>query len=244
MSCRKQITNRYGDLVKQKVQRFATLQDLDENECTIEEREEYEPYVMEGAVIFAGVDYKEILTEAEKEADVILWDGGNNDEPFIRPDIQVCVIDPLRPGHECLYYPGECNVRSSDILLINKIDTASLDDIMTVRSNLDALNPSGIIVEAASPLTVDNPNLIRGKRVLVVEDGPTLTHGGMTYGAGTIAARRFGAAEIIDPRPFIVGSLHDTFETYPDVVSFCAPFSTLFVSLRWTWLVYPAKNIG
>ncbi|GIL12372.1 MAG: GTPase [Chloroflexota bacterium] len=205
----------YGNLVAQSVQRFAEYDDLDEYECTIEEREEYEPYIDRGAVIYAGVDYGAILKKAEEEADVIVWDGGNNDLPFFQPDLHIVVVDPHRPGHEIAYHPGEANLRSADIVLINKVDTADYANIRKVRENIQAANPGAVILEAASPLFVDNPAAIRGRRVLVVEDGPTLTHGEMAYGAGVIAAQRFGAAEIIDPRPFAVGSIVDTYNKYP-----------------------------
>jgi len=204
----------YGDLTKQIVQRFATMEDLAEQNCTIEEREEYEPYVSQGAIIYSGIDYEKIIKEAEKEADIILWDGGNNDWSFYYPDIQICVVDPHRPGHEQLYHPGETNVRNSDIIVINKVDTAKFDDIMAVRANIEKLNPNADVVEAASPISVQDRFSIKNKRVLVVEDGPTLTHGGMIYGAGIVAAKRFGAKEIIDPRPFAVGTLKNTFKNY------------------------------
>jgi len=206
----------YGDLVKQRVQRFATYADLDKHECTIEEREEYEPHIDTGVIVYAGVDYEAILREAEKEVDVILWDGGNNDFSFYKTDLLITVVDPLRPGHESAYYPGEVNTRMADVVVINKVDTANAEDVMKVRENVQALNPSAVIIEAASPISVDDPSAIRGKRVLVVEDGPTLTHGGMKIGAGWVAARRFGAAEIVDPRPFAVGEIAATFEKYPD----------------------------
>ncbi|MEN6300239.1 MAG: cyclic 2,3-diphosphoglycerate synthase [Anaerolineaceae bacterium] len=205
----------YGDLVKQKVQRFATYADLDKNECTIEEREEYEPHIDQGVIVYAGVDYEAILREAEKEVDIVLWDGGNNDFSFYQTDLLIVVADPLRPGHESNYYPGETNVRMADVFVINKVDTANPEDVIAVRDNLYQLNPTAQIIEAASPIFVDSPEAIRGKRVLVVEDGPTLTHGGMAFGAGYVAARRYGAAEIIDPRPFAVGSINDTYKKYP-----------------------------
>jgi predicted GTPase len=205
----------YGDLAKQAVQRFADYADLDRHECTIEEREEYEPHLDNGVIVYAGVDYERILRQAESEVDIILWDGGNNDLPFYVPDLHIVVADPLRPGHEVSYHPGEANVRMADVFVINKVDTARPDDILQVRENLRLLNPSAIVVEAASPLFVDDPAAIRGKRVLVVEDGPTLTHGGMAYGAGWVAARRFGAAEIVDPRPFAIGSIRETYAKYP-----------------------------
>ena len=206
----------YGDLVKQRVQRFATYADLDKHECTIEEREEYEPHLDNGVIVFAGVDYEAILREAEKEVDIVLWDGGNNDFSFYKPDLQITVADPLRPGHEIAYYPGEVNVRLADVVVINKVDTASPDDIIKVRENVHNINPDAIIIEGASPIYVDDPESIRGKRVLVVEDGPTLTHGGMKIGAGWVAARRFGAAEIVDPRHFAVGEILATYEKYPN----------------------------
>jgi predicted GTPase len=205
----------YGDLRKQVVQRFASFEDLDKYECTIEEREEYEPYIERGMVVYAGVDYEKILREAEKEADIILWDGGNNDFPFYEPDLWIVVTDPHRPGHELKYHPGETNFRAADVIIINKIDTANRDDIQTVRENIEKINPNATVIEAASPIFVDNPELIKGKRVLVVEDGPTLTHGGMKYGAGYVAAKKFGAKEIIDPRPYAVGSIVETYKKYP-----------------------------
>ncbi len=205
----------YGDLVKQKVQRFATYEDLDKHECTIEEREEYEPHIDSGTIVYAGVDYEAILREAEKEADIVLWDGGNNDFPFYVTDLLIVVADPHRPGHELRYYPGETNVRMADVFVINKVDTANSEDVITVRNNIQALNPKATIIEGASPLFVDDPDAIRGKRVLVVEDGPTLTHGEMSFGAGLVAARRYGAGEIIDPRPFAVGTIVETYEKYP-----------------------------
>ncbi|MBN1538769.1 MAG: GTPase [Candidatus Thermoplasmatota archaeon] len=204
----------YGNLVKQKVQRFATYQDLDRHDCTIEEREEYEPHIDRGSIVYAGVDYEAILREAEKEADVIIWDGGNNDMPFIEPDLFITVVDPLRAGDEVSYYPGEVNVMMADVVIINKIDTAYPEDIEEVRANLRMVNPEAVIIDAASPVSVTDPDAIRGKTVLVVEDGPTVTHGGMEYGAGYIAAAKFGAGEIVDPRPYAVGSIVDTFEKY------------------------------
>jgi predicted GTPase len=205
----------YGDLVKQKVQRFADYSDLDKHECTIEEREEYEPHLDNGVIVYAGVDYEAILREAEKEVDIILWDGGNNDFPFYVSDLLIVVADPHRPGHEMRYYPGETNVRMADVFVINKVDTANPEDVITVRNNLYSLNPTAQVIEGASPLFVDDPDAIRGKRVLVVEDGPTLTHGEMAYGAGFVAARRFGAGEIVDPRPYAVDSIKATYEKYP-----------------------------
>lgn len=207
----------YGDLVKQKVQRFATYADLDAHACTIEEREEYEPHIDRGVVVYAGVDYEAILRQAEAEADVVLWDGGNNDLPFFKPDLYIVVADPHRPGHELSYWPGSANFRMADVIVINKVDTADLNPISAVRDSATAVNPQATIIEAASPIFVPDPGAIRGKRVLVIEDGPTLTHGGMKYGAGIVAARRFGAAEIIDPRPYTVGTITETFEKYPDI---------------------------
>jgi predicted GTPase len=207
----------YGDLVKQEVQRFETYADLDQHECTIEEREEYEPHIENGTVVYAGVDYEKILRAAEKEADVVIWDGGNNDFSFYKPDLSIVVVDPHRAGHELLYYPSAVNVRMADVIVINKVDTAALDDIQFLRDNVMQLNPHAIVIEAASPIQVDNPALTRDKRVLVIEDGPTLTHGGMEYGAGVLAARRFGAAEIIDPRPYTVDSISATYRKYPKI---------------------------
>jgi len=205
----------YGDLAKQAVQRFADYSDLEKQECTIEEREEYEPHLDNGVIVYAGVDYEKILRQAEKEVDIVLWDGGNNDFPFYVSDLQIVVADPHRPGHELTYFPGEVNVRMADVFVINKVDTANAENVMKVRENLRKVNPQAIIIEAASPLFVDDPAAIKGKRVLVVEDGPTLTHGEMAYGAGWVAARRFGAAEIIDPRPYAVGSIKATYAKYP-----------------------------
>ena len=206
----------YGDLVAQAVQRFAEYADLDKHDCTIEEREEYEPHIDNGVLVYAGVDYERILRQAEGEADIILWDGGNNDLPFYTPDLHIVVADPHRPGHELTYHPGETNARAADLFVINKVDTAAAEDVMAVRQNLHQLNPSAMVIEAASPLFVDDPSAIRDKRVLVVEDGPTLTHGEMAYGAGWVAARRFGAAEIVDPRPYAVGSILETYRKYPN----------------------------
>jgi predicted GTPase len=205
----------YGDLVRQAAQRFASYDDLEAADCTIEEREEYEPHLAQGVLVFAGVDYEKILRMAEKEVDVILWDGGNNDLPFYRSDLHIVVVDPHRPGHEMAYHPGEANVRMADVIVINKVDTASAEGVLEVRNNLAQLNPSATVIEAASPIFVDDAAAIRGKRVLVVEDGPTLTHGEMAYGAGWVAARRFGAAEIVDPRPYAVGSIAQTYVKYP-----------------------------
>lgn len=210
----------YGDLVAQKVQRFASLDDLKKHNCTIEEMEEYEPHVASGNVIYAGVDYAEILKQAENDpngCDVILWDGGNNDFPFYKPDLMVTVVDPHRPGHELAYYPGEVTLRIADVVVINKIDSADFANIQTVRQNIEKANPGAVVIDAASPLTVTNPEAIRGKRVLVIEDGPTLTHGEMSIGAGVVAARRFSAAEIIDPREYAVGKLADTYREYPNI---------------------------
>jgi predicted GTPase len=204
----------YGDLVKQRVQRYATYDDLDKYECTIEEREEYEPHLDNGVLVYAGVDYADILAQAEKEVDIILWDGGNNDMPFYIPDLAIVVADPHRPGHETLYHPGEANVNMADVFVINKVDTAEPENVIQVRESLRGLNPEAIVIEGASPLFVDDPDEIKGKRVLVIEDGPTLTHGEMKYGAGWVAARRFGAAEIVDPRPYAVGSIVKTYEKY------------------------------
>ena len=205
----------YGDLVKQKVQRFATYADLDKHECTIEEREEYEPHLDNGVIVYAGVDYEAILRQAEQEVDVVLWDGGNNDFPFYKSDLNIVVADPHRSGHESTYHPGETNCRMADVFVINKVDTADPEKVIAVRSALHQMNPGAVVIEGASPLFVDDPDAIRGKRVLVVEDGPTLTHGEMKYGAGWIAARRFGAAEIVDPRPYAVGTIHETYLKYP-----------------------------
>ncbi len=207
----------YGDLVKQKVQRFASFEDLDKYECTIEEREEYEPHVARGGVIYAGVDYEAILREAEKEADIILWDGGNNDMSFYQSDLTFTVVDPHRPGHEMRYYPGNTSLRLADVAIINKIDSASPEGIEEVKKNIHAVNPSAIVIDAASPITVDKPELISGKRVLVVEDGPTLTHGEMKYGAGTVISQKLGAKEIVDPRPFTVKSITETYQKYPNI---------------------------
>ncbi|MDI6768422.1 MAG: cyclic 2,3-diphosphoglycerate synthase [Anaerolineales bacterium] len=205
----------YGDLVKQEVQRYASYADLDKYECTIEEREEYEPHIDNGVIVYAGVDYEKILRAAEKEVNIVLWDGGNNDFPFYVSDLKIVVADPHRPGHESSYHPGEVNSRDADVIVINKVDTANAENVIKVRENLRRLNPKAIVIEAASPLFVDDPAAIQGKRVLVIEDGPTLTHGEMAYGAGYVAAKRFGAAEIVDPRPFAVNSIKATYEKYP-----------------------------
>lgn len=205
----------YGNLIRQEVQRFTEYEDLDEAECTIEEREEYEPHLDNGVIVYAGVDYEKILRKAEAEVDIVLWDGGNNDFSFFKSDFRIVVADPHRPGHEFRYYPGETNVRMADVIVINKVDTAKPEDVLAVRESLRNLNPNAIQIEAASPLFVDDAESIRGKRVLVVEDGPSLTHGEMTYGAGFVAARRFGAKEIVDPRPFAARSIKATYEKYP-----------------------------
>jgi len=210
----------YGDLNEQKVQRFAEVSDLDKHKCTVEEMEEYEPHVVRGNVIYAGVDYEAILRAAEVDpdgCDVVLWDGGNNDFPFYAPDLNITVVDPHRPGHELSYYPGEVTLRLADVAVINKMDTADADAIQTVRESIAKVAPKAIVVDGASPIKVDNPELIKGKKVLVVEDGPTLTHGEMKLGAGTVAAMKFGAAELVDPRPFTVGKLSETFEIYPNI---------------------------
>ncbi len=210
----------YGNLVAQKVQRFATVKDLEKHKCTIEEMEEYEPHVVRGNVIYAGVDYEAILRAAEKDpkgCDIILWDGGNNDFPFYKPDLMVTVADPHRPGAELSYYPGEVNIRIADVVVLNKIDSAYPEHIKTVRDNIQAINPKAIVVDGASPIRVDDESVIRGKKVLVIEDGPTLTHGEMKIGAGIVAAQKYGAAELVDPRPFVVGKLAETFRIYPNI---------------------------
>ncbi len=207
----------YGDLAKQGVQRFASVADLARHECTIEEMEEYEPHVVAGTVIYAGVDYEAILREAEKEADVVVWDGGNNDMSFYKPDLQITVVDPLRAGHELAWHPGHANFLSSQVIVINKVDSASLDQVTQLRENIVRHAPQARVVEAASPIFVDGWEKIRGRRVLVVEDGPTLTHGGMKIGAGTVAARKYGAADIVDPRPYLVGEMAETFRKYPEI---------------------------
>jgi len=206
----------YGNLAKQKVQRFASIADLHKHKCTVEEMEEYEPHIAQGTIIYAGVDYEAILRQAEKEADVIVWDGGNNDMSFYKPNLTITVVDPHRPGHERSYYPGETNVRLADVIVVNKVDSASKENVETVVASARSINPDATIVRAASTITVDAPDVIRGNSVLVIEDGPTLTHGEMTFGAGTIAARMFGAREIIDPRPYAVGTIADTFKKYPN----------------------------
>ena len=207
----------YGNLVEQKVQRFAKLEDLDKYKCTIEEREEYEPHIVRGTVIYAGVDYQAILREAEKEADIIVWDGGNNDMPFYKPDLHITVADPHRPGDELFYYPGEANLRMADVIVINKIDTADREDVRAVRESIFEVNPDAMVIEAASPIYIEDYHLIQGKRVLAVEDGPTLTHGEMTYGAAVVASEKFGATELVDPRPYTVGTITDTYEKYPAI---------------------------
>jgi len=209
----------YGDLVAQKVQRYETLKDLEKHKCTIEEMEEYEPHIKMGSIIYAGVDYEAIVREAEKEADVILWDGGNNDTPFYTSDkkLDIVVVDPHRPNHELTYYPGETNLINADVVVINKIDSADPEGIQIVRDNIRKLNPKATVIDGASPLMVDKPELIAGARVLVVEDGPTLTHGEMQYGAGVVAAEKYGALDLVDPREHAVGTIADTFDKYPDI---------------------------
>ncbi|HET7317862.1 MAG TPA: cyclic 2,3-diphosphoglycerate synthase [Nitrospirota bacterium] len=207
----------YSDLIKNRVQRYGSMSDVRACGCTIEEREEYEPLAGAGVVVYAGVDYEAIVEAAEKEADVLLWDGGNNDLPFLRPDLEVVVLDPLRPGHEITFHPGEANLRRAHIAVINKVNTAGRDAVAKVEDNIRAINGSARIIHTASRVRADNPGAIRGRRVLVVEDGPTLTHGGMAYGAGVIAARDYGAAELVDPRPFAIGSIRETFEEYPHI---------------------------
>lgn len=210
----------YGDLVAQKVQRFATVEDLAKHKCTVEEMEEYEPHVVRGNVIYAGVDYEAILRAAEQDpdgCDVVLWDGGNNDFPFYKPDLNITVVDPHRAGHELKYYPGEVTLRLADVVVINKMDSASPEGIQTVRESIAKVAPKAIVVDGASPIKVDDPKIIKGKKVLVVEDGPTLTHGEMKIGAGTVAAQKFGAAELVDPRPYTVGKLSETFRIYPNI---------------------------
>lgn len=209
----------YGDLTQQICQRFATYEDLDINNCTIEEREEYEPHIAKGFVVYAGIDYLEILTRAEEEADVILWDGGNNDIPFFKPDLHITLVDPHRPGNELSYHPGETNLRMADVVVINKIETSQPENVEKVRKSVHYANPQAIIVEAASPIFVEDHQLIRDKRVLVIEDGPTLTHGNMAYGAGAIAAKKYGAAELIDPRPYAVGDILEVFKNYNQITN-------------------------
>ena len=207
----------YGRLEEQVAQRFETSQDLIDNNCTIEEREEYEPHIALGSIVFAGIDYGEILALAEKDAEVILWDGGNNDLPFYVPDVHITVADPLRVGHETSYHPGEANLRMADVVVINKIDSAKLEDVQTLRATIKSVNPDSVVVEARSPITIDDEGSLAGKKVLVVEDGPTLTHGEMTYGAGVVAARRAGAAALVDPRRWAVGTIKEVFERYPQI---------------------------
>ncbi len=207
----------YGDLRKQICQRFASFEDLDKHKCTIEEREEYEPHIRAGNVVYAGVDYQKILEEAEKEADFIVWDGGNNDFPFYKPDLHIVVADPHRPGHEVKYHPGETNLRMADVVVINKVDTAEKENVEKVKKSIKETNPDAIIVEAASPIFVEEAEKIKGKKVLAVEDGPTLTHGEMPYGAAVIVAQKYGAKELIDPRPYAVGSIKETFEKYKHI---------------------------
>jgi predicted GTPase len=207
----------YGDLAKQRVQRFASLADLKKHNCTIEEMEEYEPHIVSGTIIYSGVDYADILAQAEKEADIILWDGGNNDMPFFKPSLSIVVADPLRVGNELEYYPSEANLRMADIVVINKIDSADPESVFELRDNIRGINPAARIVEAASPLVVERGDIIQGKRALVIEDGPTLTHGEMQFGAGTVAAMRYGASELIDPRPFAIGTIKATYEKYPGI---------------------------
>jgi predicted GTPase len=209
----------YGDLEAQAVQRFATMEDLDLQQCTIEEREEYEPHIHQGTVVYAGVDYERILRQAEQEADIILWDGGNNDTPFYKSDLEIVVADPLRPGHELSYFPGEVNLRRADVVVINKVDTAAQQDIETVRRNIRDSNPQAAIVETACRVFVSQPEWVKGRRVLVVEDGPTLTHGEMPYGAGVVAAQQFGAEELVYPKPFAVGSIRSTYDKYPHLTN-------------------------
>jgi len=204
----------YGDLTKQVCERFASYEDLDKYDCTIEEREEYEPHIDTEITVYAGVDYEKIVREAEKEADIIVWDGGNNDIPFYQTDLHIVVADSHRPGHEMTYHPGETNLRMADVIIINKVDTADPTNVATVRKNAKTVNPNATIIEAASPITVDNPKLINAKKVLVVEDGPTVTHGNMAYGAGMIAAERMGAGEIVDPKPYAVGSIIEAYRKY------------------------------
>ncbi|TDI94240.1 MAG: GTPase [Caldithrix sp.] len=207
----------YGNLVAQKCQRFANYDDLKKHDCTIEEREEYEPHLAMGSIIYAGIDYEEILAKAQVEADVVIWDGGNNDTPFFKPDLHIVVTDPLRPGHELRYYPGETNLRMADVVIINKEGSAKLEDIEKVRENTLKLNGKATVIDAVSPISVEDSAIIRGKRVLAVEDGPTLTHGEMKFGAAVVAAKKFGAAEIVDPRPFLEGTLKETFKLYPEI---------------------------
>jgi predicted GTPase len=207
----------YGDLVKQKVQRFAEYADLDRQDCTIEEREEYEPHLARGMVVYAGVDYGAILHQAEMEAEVIIWDGGNNDLPFYKPGLFIVVVDPHRAGHELLYHPGETNLRMADVVVINKVDTADKEKVTLVKANIRSVNPKAKIIEAKSPVSLEGENIIKGKRVLVVEDGPTLTHGEMRFGAGIVAAQKYKARAVVDPRPYVKGKIKETFEKYPNI---------------------------
>ncbi len=207
----------YGDLTKQAVQRFGSIEDMDEADCTIEEREEYEPHIVKGIVVYAGIDYAAILERAQAEADIVVWDGGNNDTPFFKSDLEIVLVDPHRPGHETSYYPGEVNLRRADVVVINKMDTAEEEGLAAVRASVKRIHPGATVIEADSPVTADDPEAIRGKRVLAVEDGPTLTHGEMTFGAAVVAARAHGAAELVDPRPFAVGRIADTFRKYPGI---------------------------
>ena len=209
----------YGDLKKQILQRFASRQDLDKCECTIEERGEYEPHVDNGIIVYAGVDYGKILEEAQKEADIIIWDGGNNDLPFLKPDLHIVVADPHRAGHELTYFPSEVNLRLANLVIVNKVDTADPAKVEQVKENVRSVNPNALILDAASPITADKPELVKGKRVLVIEDGPTVTHGNMPYGAATIAAKKFGAKELVDPKPYAVGSIKATYAQYPHLGS-------------------------
>jgi predicted GTPase len=209
----------YGDLAVQAVQRFATVEDLDHHRCTIEEREEYEPHIRLGTIVYAGVDYEKIIRQAEKEADLILWDGGNNDTSFYVSDLEIVVTDPHRPGHEITYFPGEVNLRRAQVVVINKVDTAAAGDVQVVRDNIRRNNPSAIVLQTACRVSVAAPEQIQGKRVLVVEDGPTLTHGEMSYGAGVVAARQYGAKELVDPRPYAVGSIRGTYERFTHLTS-------------------------
>ncbi len=204
----------YGDLRKQICERFATYEDLDKYECTIEEREEYEPHIDNGIIVYAGVDYEEIMHEAEKEADVIVWDGGNNDWSFYKPDLNIVVADPHRAGHELIYHPGETNLRMADVIIVNKVDTADPQKVAQVKANINMVNPKALVLDAASPITADKPDLVKGKRVLVIEDGPTITHGSMPYGAGIIFAKQSGASTIVDPRPYAVGSIKEAYKKY------------------------------
>jgi predicted GTPase len=207
----------YGELLRQKVQRFATVEDLKKHECTIEEMEEYEPHIINNTIVYAGVDYEAILREAEKEADVVIWDGGNNDIPFYKPDIYITVADPLRPGNELTYYPGDENFKRANVIVINKMDSASDEEVEKLMKNIQRYNRKAKVIKAESPITVEKPELIKGKKVLVVEDGPTCTHGGMAYGAGTLAAHKYAADELVDPRPWLHGTLKETFEKYPKI---------------------------